>query len=444
MDIGIIGCGYVGLVTAAVFADLGNNVLCADVDEERIKILLSGGCPIYEPGLPEMIDRNRNENRLDFSTSTSSCTQRSEIIFICVGTPSGNNGKTDLSQVEAAAQSIAEALDGPKIIVNKSTVPVGTGDRVKHVIDANRKNGEPFEVVSNPEFLREGQAVRDTLQPDRIVIGATSLDAAAKLYELYRPLECPIIVTGIESAEIIKYASNAFLATKISFINSIADLCEKVGADVKAVAQGIGADSRIGSSFLEPGLGYGGSCFPKDVESLLHTSDELGAPFPLLQEVMQINAERVPQFVNRIVERITENGTRSPTDMILAILGLSFKPETDDMREAKSIEMCRLLREKGARLRAYDPIATENAKTMIGTRGIEYCNSAYEAAEGADAAVIVTEWREFKQLNLKRLRSILRQPILFDGRNIYTFEQIRAAIIEYHGIGRPVIYETED
>ncbi len=444
MNIGVIGCGYVGLVTAAVFADLGNDIICADVDEERIKILLSGGCPIYEPGLPEMIDRNRNENRLDFSTSTSLCTQRSEIIFICVGTPPGNDGKTDLSQVEAAAKSIAEALDGSKIIVNKSTVPVGTGDFVRRVIGANRKNGEPFEVVSNPEFLREGQAVRDTLQPDRIVIGATSPDAAVKLCELYRPLECPIIVTGIESAEIIKYASNAFLATKISFINSIADLCEKTGADVKAVAKGIGADSRIGSSFLEPGLGYGGSCFPKDVESLLHTSDELGAPFPLLQEVMQKNAERVPQFVNRIVERITENGARPLKDMLLAILGLSFKPETDDMREAKSIEICRLLREKGARLRAYDPIATENAKAIIGTRGIEYCKSAYEAAEGADAAVIVTEWREFRQLNLKRLRSVLRQPILFDGRNIYTFEQIRAAKIEYHGIGRPVIFEIED
>ncbi len=436
MHICVIGSGYVGLVTASVFSDLGNDVICVDSNEKRIETLRSGECPIYEPALPELLDRNRREGRLEFTTSTSSGVQASEIIFICVGTPSLEDGKTDLSQVEAAARDIAESLNGYKIIVNKSTVPVGTGDIVRRVIEEHRKNGENFDVVSNPEFLREGQAIRDTVQPDRIVIGTSSKKAAAQLRELYRPFDCPIIETDIFSAEIIKYASNAFLATKISFINAVANLCEESGADVGAVAKGMGTDERIGPHFLEAGLGYGGSCFPKDVDSLIHTSRELGTPFNILQRVADENAARVPRLAKRIMKRIGGENGNSLTGKTVAILGLSFKPNTEDMREAKSIELCSLLLKAGAHLRAYDPVATQNARAIIGEEGVTYCKNAYDAAEGADTAVFVTEWREFIQLDLHRLREALRQPIIFDGRNIYSPEDAAAAGIEYHCIGR--------
>ncbi len=436
MHICVIGSGYVGLVTASVFADLGNDVICVDSSEERIETLRAGGCPIYEPTLPEMLERNRREGRLEFTTSTPEGVKPSEIVFICVGTPSLESGQTDLSQVEAAARDIASSLNNYKVIVNKSTVPVGTGDIVRRVIENHRRGGEMFDVVSNPEFLREGQAVRDTLQPDRIVIGTSSEKAAARMRELYRPLDCPVLVTDIFSAEIIKYASNAFLATKISFINAVANLCEKSGADVKAVAKGMGADARIGPHFLEAGLGYGGSCFPKDVDSLIHTSIELGAPFGILQQVADENAARVPRLAERIVQRIGGESNPPLSGRILAVLGLSFKPNTDDMRDAKSIELCQMLLKAGARLRAYDPVAMENARAIIGEEGITYCKSAYEAAEGADAAVFVTEWREFIQLDLHRLREALRQPIVFDGRNIYSPDEMSSAGIEYHCIGR--------
>ncbi|MEK6710388.1 MAG: UDP-glucose/GDP-mannose dehydrogenase family protein, partial [Nitrospinota bacterium] len=349
----------------------------------------------------------------------------------------------NLSYVEAVAKEIAGALNGHKIVVTKSTVPVGTGDFVRQVIAAHSPKGSSFEVVSNPEFLREGQAIRDTLQPDRIVIGTSSEETAARLSELYRPLERPILVTDMHSAEIIKYASNAFLATKISFINSVANLCERAGADVKAVVKGIGADTRIGSSFLEAGLGYGGSCFPKDVDSLVHTSQELGAPFELLKAVAAENDSRVPRLTQRVVERLGDGGPKPLSGKCIAILGLAFKPDTDDMREAKSIEICARLREAGAALRAYDPVATEKARPLLGEEGIEYCRSAYEAAQHADAAVIVTEWREFIQLNLSRLGDSMNQSIIFDGRNIYTPEQVAAAGIEYHSIGRPSVGPKE-
>ena len=437
MNISVIGSGYVGLVTGAVFADMGNDVICVDMDEDRVRMLQKGECPIYEPRLPEMIPHNRREGRLEFTTSTAFAVRRSEVVFICVGTPPKEDGRTDLSQVEAVAKDIAEVLNEPKIIVTKSTVPVGTGDFVRKVIEANRHDGTPFEVVSNPEFLREGQAIRDTLQPDRIVIGTSSKEAAARLSELYRPLERPVLVTDMHSAEIIKYASNAFLATKISFINSVANLCERAGADVKAVAKGIGADARIGPSFLEAGLGYGGSCFPKDVDSLVHTSQELGAPFDILNTVTAENASRVPRFTQRVIDRLGGGGAKPLSGKCLAILGLSFKPDTYDMREAKSVEICARLQQAGAVLRAYDPVAMEKARPIIGGANIEYCRSAYEAAQGADAAVIVTEWREFIQLNLTRLRDAMSQPIIFDGRNIYIPEQVAAAGIEYHSIGRP-------
>ncbi len=439
MNICVIGCGCVGLVTGAVFADMGNDVICVDADEERVKVLRAGECPIYEPRLPEMIAHNCREGRLEFTTSTAFGVRRSEIVFICVGTPPKEDGKTDLSQIEAAAKEIAGALNGYKIIVNKSTVPVRTGDFVRRVIEAHRPNGEPFDVVSNPEFLREGQAVRDTLQPDRIVIGTSSKEVAARMCELYRSLERPVLVTDVHSAEIIKYASNAFLAAKVSFINAVANLCERAGGDIEAVAKGIGADARIGPAFLAAGLGYGGSCFPKDLEALLHTSEELGVPFGLLREVAAENDSRVPRFVRRITARVGAEGEKPLAGKTLAILGLAFKPETDDMREAKSVELCALLREAGARLRAYDPVAAEKARALIGEERIEYCRSAYEAALGADALVIATEWREFIQLNLPRLRDAMRQPIIFDGRNIYAPEQVAAAGIEYHSIGRPPV-----
>ncbi len=438
MHICVIGSGYVGLVTASVFSDLGNDVICVDSSEKRVETLLSGECPIYEPRLPELLDRNRREGRLQFTTSTPFGVAPSEIVFICVGTPSLTNGQTDLSQVESAARDIANSLNGYKIIVNKSTVPVGTGDFVRRVIEEHRPNGKNFDVVSNPEFLREGQAVRDTLQPDRIVIGASSEKAANRMRELYRPLDCPVLVTDICSAEIIKYASNAFLATKISFINAVANLCEESGADVKAVAKGMGSDIRIGPHFLEAGLGYGGSCFPKDVDSLIHTSVELGIPFNILQQVAEENAVRVPRLAKRIIKRLGDDSGNSLKNKTIAILGLSFKPDTDDMREAKSIELCGLLLKAGAHIRAYDPVATDNARTILGEDGVTYCKSAYDAAEGADAAVFVTEWREFIQLDLHRLREALRQPIMFDGRNIYSPGEVSAAGIEYHCIGRGV------
>jgi UDPglucose 6-dehydrogenase len=442
MQICIVGCGYVGLVTSAVFSDMGNNVICVDSNEKRIESLDSGKCPIFEPGLPEMLERNMREGRLKFTTSTSHGVEESEIVFICVGTPPEENGRTDLSQVESAAKEIARALNGHKIIVNKSTVPVGTGDFVRRTIENIRGGNGTFDVVSNPEFLREGQAIRDTLQPDRIIIGTSSENSASRLLELYRPLDCPVLVTDILSAEIIKYASNALLATKISFINAVADLCEETGADVRDVTRGMGADKRIGPSFIEAGLGYGGSCFPKDLESFVYTSNEFGARFKLLEEVVAINDDRVPRLVNRIIHRIGVGGDRPLKKKTVAILGLAFKPDTDDMREAKSVKLCRLLMDAGAHLRAYDPISTANAKMIIGEEGIDYCKGAYDAAKGADAVVIVTEWREFIQLDLDRLGESLTEAVIFDGRNIYTPDEVTRAGIEYHCIGRPTAYPS--
>ncbi len=436
MNICVIGCGYVGLVTGAVFADLGNDVIGVDVEQTRVDTLQAGNCPIHEPGLPELLERNLKEGRLTFSTSTSGAVSQSDIIFICVGTPPAADGGTDLSQVETAATQIARAVDGYKIIVNKSTVPVGTGDFVRSVIEKNGVAARSFDVVSNPEFLREGQAVRDTLHPDRIVIGSSSREAAKTVQRLYEALNAPVLLTDVQSAELIKYASNAFLATKITFINAVANLCEKTQADVHEVARGMGADSRIGPAFLGAGLGYGGSCFPKDVDALLHASRRLGAEMRILESVKTENDSRVPRFTQRIIERIGGGGAAPLAGKTIAVLGLSFKPDTDDMREARSIEICRTLRAAGAALRAYDPIATENARKIIGTENVEYCRNPYEAAQGASAAVIVTEWREFIQLNLARLKTRMREPIVFDGRNIYSAEQVTDAGFEYHAIGK--------
>jgi UDPglucose 6-dehydrogenase len=430
MNICVIGCGYVGLVTGAVFADLGNEVVCVDVVEEKIHQLNNGIMPIYEPGLQEMVQRNLADRRVAFSTSLESGMDKAEIIFICVGTPPKENGETDLSQVEAAARGIARYLRRYTVIVNKSTVPVGTGDLVREIIEQNRRRDVDFDVVSNPEFLREGSAVQDALAPDRIVIGAPSRHVAMKLLELYATLGRPMLITDVHSAEMIKYASNAFLATKISFINAIANICEACGANVDDVARGIGFDPRIAPDFLSAGLGFGGSCFPKDVESLVHTATQFEYDFTLLRSVLDINRERVEHFVD-----VIRRGLGDLDGKTIGLLGLAFKPNTDDMREAKSIEIIAKLLSAGVHIQTYDPAAMENARRIF--PNITYCQSAYQTAEEADALVIVTEWREFKLLDMEKLRKLMKRPLIFDGRNIYNVDRMVAAGFDYFSIGRP-------
>jgi len=436
MNVAVIGTGYVGLVTGTVFADLGNDVVCVDKDESKVVQLRSGKPTIYEPGLEEMLQHNIANGRLTFTQDIEDSVKKAAVIFIAVGTPPLPSGESDLSQVESAARAIAKSIEHYTIIVNKSTVPVGTGDFVRKTIEANRRRKVDFDVVSNPEFLKEGSAIQDSLNPDRIVIGAPSQSVAMSLLELYAPLERPMLITDVESAEMIKYASNAFLATKISFINAVSDLCEKAGADIAQVAKGMGYDTRIGAAFLQAGLGFGGSCFPKDTLSLLHTFQRYGEENQLLRTVMEINNERVPRFCRRIEQRLQPLKGRT-----IGVLGLSFKPNTDDMREAKSLEIIEFLLEKGATVRAYDPVAVGHARQILDSAGerVVFSESAYDAAEGADAAVIVTEWNEFKLLNLERLKSLLKQPILFDGRNIYAPQRLKALGFEYYSIGRATV-----
>lgn len=430
MNIAVIGTGYVGLVTGAVFSDMGNDVICADKDEERINKLKQGIMPFYEPGLAEMVSRNAMEGRLKFTTDIKSAVRNSLVIFIAVGTPSKENGETDLSQIEEAAIYIAKALDDYKIIVNKSTVPVGTVEFVKKIIEENKIKDVNFDVVSNPEFLREGSAVYDSLNPDRIIIGVQNQPVALVLLELYASLGRPMIITDVESAELIKYASNAFLAMKISFINAMANLCEKTGADIDMVAKGVGLDHRIGPYFLQAGLGYGGSCFPKDVKSLIHTAAKYGIDLKLLKAVEEINNERVILFYNKIKKVLDPIAGKR-----LAVLGLSFKPDTDDMREAKSIELINYLLQDNAIVKVYDPVSIPNAKKILANKVI-YCENAYQAAEGANAIVICTEWREFKLLNMQKLREIMANPIIFDGRNIYDPKIKKRYGFQYYGIGK--------
>jgi len=434
VDICVIGTGYVGLVTGAVFADLGNDVRCVDNDAAKIDALRAGRMPIYEPGLEEMVARNTADGRLSFTTDLASSVRQSDVVFIAVGTPAKDSGETDLSQVEAVAADIGRTMDRYKVVVNKSTVPVGTGELVREVIARHQTTPVHFDVVSNPEFLREGSAIEDTLRPDRIVIGAPTQQVAMTLVELYAPLERPMIITDLPSAEVIKYASNSFLAVKISFINSIANLCEAADADVTQVVKGMGLDPRIGAQFLQAGLGYGGSCFPKDVDSLIHTAALRGYDFKLLKSVVEINRERAP----RLVETLTK-ALAPLEDKTIAVLGLAFKPNTDDMREAKSLEVIRLLHAAGARIRAYDPVAMGNARSLV-PPAVAFSQSSYEAAEGADAVALLTEWNEFKFLNLERLRRLLRRPLIVDGRNLYEPERMRRLGFEYHSVGRkPVL-----
>jgi UDPglucose 6-dehydrogenase len=434
VNICVVGTGYVGLVTGAVFADLGNDVVCVDSARAKIESLRAGRMPIYEPGLEEMVTRNVEDGRLAFTSDLVAGVRHSDVIFIAVGTPAQDSGETDLSQVEAVAADIGRAMDRYKVVVNKSTVPVGTGGLVREVISRHQATPIEFDVVSNPEFLREGSAIEDTLRPDRIVIGAPTQQVAMTLVELYAPLERPMIITDLPSAEVIKYASNAFLAAKISFINAVANVCEAAGADVSQVTKGIGLDARIGPQFLQPGLGYGGSCFPKDVDSLIHTAARLGYDFKLLKSVVEINKERAQHLVEMMVKPLGPLDERT-----VAVLGLAFKPNTDDMRDAKSLEVIRLLDAAGARVRAYDPVAMDNARPLV-PAGVTFSDSAYEAADGADAVALVTEWNEFRFLNLERLRGLLRRPLIFDGRNLYEPERMRRLGFEYYSIGRkPVL-----
>ncbi len=437
MNVCVVGTGYVGLVTGTVFADLGNDVVCIDKDADKVAMLQDGIMPIYEPGLEEMVKRNTEENRLTFSTDLAEGVRRSTVIFIAVGTPPKDDGETDLIFIEAVAREIAEHMTEYKVVVNKSTVPVGTGDFVRRVIRDNCRPGVEFDVVSCPEFLKEGSAIQDSLDPDRIVIGAPSQTVAMNLLELYAPIEKPMLITDVESAEMIKYASNAFLATKISFINSIANICEKAGADITQVAKGMGYDTRIGKEFLQAGLGYGGSCFPKDTLSLRHVAGKFGETTALFDSVIEINADRVPRFLRRIEERMGDLNGKT-----LGILGLAFKPNTDDLREAKSLEIIEALQGKGAAIRVYDPIAAEGAKKLLRS-DVVFCDSAYQVAEGCDALVVVTDWNEFKLLNLDKIKAVMNTPIIFDGRNIYSPEKLRKLGIEYYSIGRPCNEKTK-
>jgi UDPglucose 6-dehydrogenase len=434
MNICVVGTGYVGLVTGAVFADLGNDVVCVDSDAAKIADLEAGVMPIYEPGLEEMVARNAADGRLTFTTDLAAAVRRAVIVFITVGTPPKRDGQADLTAVEDVARGIAQAMERYTVVVNKSTVPVGTGELVREVIERHQTRPVPFDVVSNPEFLREGSAIEDTLRPDRIVIGAPTQQVAMSLLELYAPLERPMIITDVPSAEMIKYASNAFLSTKISFINAIANICELAGADVTQVMKGMGLDPRIGGAFLAAGLGYGGSCFPKDTDSLVHTAAALGYDFALLRAVVDINRERAGHFVDGLVKAL------GPLDgRVIAVLGLAFKPNTDDMREAKSVEVIGRLLELGATVRAYDPVAMSHASRQL-PPAVGYCDSPYDAAAGADAVALVTEWNEFKFLNLERLRGVMRRPVVFDGRNLWEPERMRRLGFEYHSIGRkPVL-----
>ncbi len=430
MNICVIGTGYVGLVTGVVFSDLGNEVICVDKNEEKIACLRAGVMPIYEPGLEEMVARNSDEGRLTFTTDLESAVRKSEVVFICVGTPPKEDGSTDMTQVEGAARGVAGAMDRYKVIVNKSTVPVGTGEFVRDIILTNRRRNVDFDVVSNPEFLREGSAIQDTLHPDRIVIGAPNQIVAMKILELYAPLERPMIITDVASAEMIKYASNGFLATKISFANSIANLCDAVGADVISVMKGMGLDNRIGSAFLNAGLGYGGSCFPKDSSSLLHTAKRHGYDFPLMEATIATNEEQPKRFIRRM--ETTLGGFDGKK---VAVLGLAFKANTDDMRDAKSLDVISALLAGGATVTAYDPIAMENTKRIFPQIG--YAKNAFDAANGADAVVVVTEWNEFKQINLEKLRETMKGTLVFDGRNLYDPQKMKRLGFQYVCVGRP-------
>jgi len=429
MNISIIGSGYVGLVTGACFAELGNKVICADNDAKKIFHLKKGIIPIYEPGLEELIKLNLKNKRLKFTSSIKVAVQASEVIFIAVGTPALENGEADLTGIENVARSIAQNMDGYRLIVEKSTVPVETCAWVKKTILTYVKKGHKFDVVSNPEFLREGSAINDFTHPDRIVLGAESVKAKQIMTSLYRPLNRPILVTNIKSAELIKHASNAFLATKISFINAIAHICDKVGADVKEVACGMGLDNRIGRHFLHAGIGYGGSCFPKDLEAFINIAEKLGYDFAILKAVKKTNEEQKKFVLQKIKDELW-----IVKDKTIAVAGLAFKPNTDDLRNAPSIDLVNALIQEGAKVKVYDPKAMSKAKELL--KNVIFCNDLYQAAKSADCLVVATEWNEFKELDFIRLKKTLKRPLVIDARNIYEPKLLKELGFTYIGVGR--------
>ncbi len=430
MKIAVIGSGYVGLVTGTCFAELGNNVICADNDENKIATLNKGEVPIYEPGLKELVRKNHEEGRLSFTAEIEKAVRPSEVVFICVGTPSKADGNADLTAIEKVSKTIAGSIDSYKLIIEKSTVPVETGEWVKRTIATFKKNGSDFDVASNPEFLREGSAIDDFMDPDRVVIGVESKRAEELLRELYEPLDTRIIVTNINGAEIIKHASNSFLATKISFINALSNICEKVGADINAVAEGIGLDSRINMHFLKAGIGFGGSCFPKDLKAFIHISKELGYPFNLLKEVEHINETQK----DIVIKKITNLLWNLP-DKVIGVWGLSFKPNTDDIRSAPAIGIIRRLLEEGAAIKVFDPVAMEKARSELGDK-VVYCRDVYETAEDSDCIILMTEWNEFKEIDWQRVKGAMKQPVILDGRNIYDPEKLQKMGFRYEGMGR--------
>jgi len=434
MHIAVVGSGYVGLVTGACLADFGMDVTCVDNDVRKIAMLKDGQVPIYEPGLEALVAKNARAGCLHFTTELREAVENALAVFIAVGTPPREDGSADLSYVVKVAEAIADSMNGYKVVVTKSTVPIGTGQLIEKVISERTGGRIPFSVVSNPEFLREGSAIEDFMRPDRVVIGARDQQAVAIMRDIYRPLyliETPFVVTNVESSELIKYASNAFLATKITFINEVAELCERLGADVHHVARGMGLDRRIGPKFLHPGPGYGGSCFPKDTKALTEIARSAGRPFEIVETVVEVN-ERVKL---RMVDKIRAACGGTVAGLTIGVLGLSFKPETDDMREAPSIPILDALVADGAKVRAFDPVAMDNAREVL-PAGVVYCKDSYDAAAGADCLVILTEWNQFRSLDLERLRRALRRPLVVDLRNVYEPERMRDAGFAYESVGR--------
>ena len=432
MNITMIGTGYVGLVSGSGLADFGMTVICVDKDRERIEKLRKGEISFYEPGLEELVQRNVKNGRLSFDSNLKTAVDRSLVIFVAVGTPDNGQGQTDLSQVEEVAQSLGEIIDDYKILVIKSTVPVGTNNWFKEIVQKKLKKGSNIDIVSNPEFLREGSAIEDFMRPDRVVIGADSTRALAIMKDIYRSLyliETPFVFTNLETAELIKYASNAFLATKISFINAISRICDKVGADVAEVAQGMGLDKRIGRAFLNAGVGYGGSCFPKDLDAFIHICDKLGYDFSLMKSVRNINEEQ-KEFVFKKVK----DALWIIKDKTIGILGLAFKPNTDDIRNAPSLDLIEALQRDGAKIKVYDPQAMNKAKAILSK--VRFCADAYEVSKGADCLLIITEWDEFKELDFTKIKELLKRPLIIDTRNIYDPKIMQKNGFIYIGIGR--------